>query len=80
LKRIAIDNSLKNVQNYLENKGYTVELLKDNDNLNGYDAIVVSGQKNNFLGIHDTVTKAPVINAHGMTPEEIHREIENRLR
>jgi len=41
-----------------------------------YDAIVVTGMNNDFLGLQDTATGAPVIDATGMTPEEIHEQIQ----
>ena len=32
-----------------------------------------------MLGISDTETKAPVVNAKGLTPEEVKSQIEQRL-
>ncbi|SHJ82351.1 Uncharacterised protein family (UPF0180) [Caminicella sporogenes DSM 14501] len=80
MKRIAVENSLTNVKSYLETQGYTVESLESNkDNLKSFDAIVVSGQNSNFLGMHNTETKGSIISAKGLTPEDVHKEIQNRI-
>lgn len=81
MKRVAVENSLTNVKSYLERQGYTVESLENNkNNLKSFDAIIVSGQNSNFLGMHDTTTKGSVISAKGLSPEDIHREIQNRMK
>lgn len=81
MKRVAVEDSLKNVKNYLQEKGYTVESLNGNrDNIGSYDAIVVSGQDSNLLGMHDTSTKALVINTKGLTVEDVHRQLESRVK
>jgi galactitol-specific phosphotransferase system IIB component len=80
MKKIAVEQSLENVKNYLRNQGYDVtDIESTQSNANNFDAIVVSGQNSNFLGMHDTNTKASVINAKGMSVEDIHKELNNRL-
>jgi len=72
--KIAIEPSLTNVKSYLDQKGYTVDSIHFGDaskNLHDYDAIVVTGQNSNFLGYEDTQTKAVIINADGLTPEQV---------
>lgn len=72
MKRVAIEKDLTNIKDYLKNNGFTVECLENaRDNLDSYDAIVVTGQNSNFLGMQDTSTKASVINANGLTPEDV---------
>lgn len=80
MQKIAVQEGLRPVQEYLEDKGYEVESVDfdtfskaQNEN---YDAIVVTGMNNDFLGMQDTATSAPVIDATGMTPEEICEQIE----
>ncbi|HEX2985321.1 MAG TPA: YkuS family protein [Caproiciproducens sp.] len=79
--KIAVEQNLTPVKDYLSGKGYQVECLdigeESSSNLQNYDAIVVTGQNTNFLGVHDTKTKAAVINADGLSPEEVEKEIEN---
>ncbi|MCT4562731.1 MAG: YkuS family protein [Maledivibacter sp.] len=80
MKRVAVERSLSNVKSYLKEQGYSVESLENNkDKINSFDAIVVSGQNSNFLGMHDTSTKASVIYAQGLTPEDVHRQLEKRM-
>lgn len=81
MKRVAIEKSLNNVKSYLKDQGYTVENLENNkEKINSFDAIVVSGQNSNFLGMHDTSTNGTVIYAKGLSPEDIHGQIQNRMK
>lgn len=78
-RKIAVEGSLTDVKNLLQSKGYQVEDLKDTNNLNNYDAIIITGQDSNTLGIENTVTKSPVITARGQTAEEIYHQLKNRI-
>ncbi len=81
MKKVAIENSLQNVKAYLQEKGYTVDSLENNkQNINSFDAIIVSGQDSNVLGMEDTFTKGSIISAQGLTPENIYNELENKLK
>ena len=76
MKRIAIEQDLSNVKEYLQNNGYTVECLENfKGNLDSFDAIVVTGQNSNFLGMQNTTTKASVINANGLTAEDVYTRL-----
>jgi len=83
MHKIAIQEGLDRIGEYLAARGYQVDKIgfdaasqvKDKD----YDAIVLSGMNDNFLGICDTVTRAPVIIATGMTEEMIYQQLEKRL-
>ena len=80
MKRVAVEESLKNVKDYLTDKGYDVSEIKNTkNNMNTFDAIVVSGQNSNFLGMQTTSTKAPVVNANGMSVEDVYNELSNRF-
>lgn len=79
VKKIAVQKGLTPVQEYLEDQGYTVETVEfdaftkaQNED---YDAIVLTGMSKDFLGMQDTATDAPVIDATGMTPEEVFEQI-----
>ncbi|AKL94903.1 hypothetical protein CACET_c14390 [Clostridium aceticum] len=78
-KKIAVEDGLADVRNYLQEKGYEVEGLK-NDNLNNYDAIIVTGQDSNVLGMENAVTKSPIISARGQSAEEIYQQLQNRIK
>ena len=48
--------------------------------LNKFDAVIVKGEDQNVMGIQDTITNTTIINANGMTPENVKTEIENVIR
>ncbi|MTI65940.1 MAG: YkuS family protein [Firmicutes bacterium] len=75
-RRILVEDSLTNVKDVLLGQGYEVgKLSTEKNNLEGYDAIVVSGQDKNFMGITNTVTKSPVIDARNKSAEDILNQI-----
>ncbi|ABY93444.1 MAG: Uncharacterized protein XD65_0996 [Caldanaerobacter subterraneus] len=78
-KRIAVESQLSNIKDYLKQKGYEVvelkETLSEKSDLNAYDAIVITGQSRNMLGIDDVLTNVPVIDATGMTPFDVEESI-----
>lgn len=79
-KKVAVENNLDNVRRYLIDKGYQVDMFDDTqlhriDDVSDYDAIVISGENSNFMGIEDTSTNVQVIDARGTTPEEIFNSI-----
>lgn len=73
--KIAVEQNLTPVVNYLTSKGYSVVSMSASDMLNGdktgYDAFVISGASENFLSMEDRVTNASVINASGLSPEDV---------
>ncbi|EOD01664.1 hypothetical protein L21TH_0270 [Caldisalinibacter kiritimatiensis] len=80
-KRVAIEDSLKNVRDFLQREGYQVSSLEQNkNNLDNYDAVIVSGQDENFMGMRDTLTKASVIDATGKTPMQVYDQLKRDLR
>ncbi|HHV73176.1 hypothetical protein BVF91_08180 [Thermoanaerobacterium sp. PSU-2] len=79
-KKIAVERELSNVKRYLTGKGYDVVNLEQDSNLSGinvndYDAIVITGQHKDMVGFENTYTKSPIIDATGMTPEDIENAI-----
>lgn len=77
--RVAIEPYLTNIKEYLEDQGLECTTLdkSNGDNLNIFDAIVISGQDENVMGYDDTNTDAVIIEAAGMTPEEVYEEIQD---
>jgi uncharacterized protein YvpB len=83
MKKVAIEQNLTPISKYLTEKGYIVqsinfnnETIKTNSN---FDAYVVTGMDSNFLGMHDTSSRAVVIDASGLSPEQVYQELEIRL-
>jgi hypothetical protein len=73
-KKIAVEDNLSAIKQALEKGGYTVVSPKSKENVM---ACVVMGMDNNLMDIQNTVTKAPVIDAAGMTPEQVISRIES---
>lgn len=84
MRKIGVEKGLSNVVDYLTNEGYTVEVLSESiDNniskLGSLDAIVTAGYNTDMLGISDTETNAPVINAKGLSPQEVKSILDKRI-
>ncbi|MCM3568878.1 YkuS family protein [Neobacillus mesonae] len=79
MAKIGVEQSLTNVQQALREKGYDVVELKQENDAKNCDCCVVTGLDSNVMGMQDTVTKASVIDANGMSADEVCREVESRL-
>ncbi len=82
--KVAVSPLLSNVKEYLQAQGVDVVDFDDNDITRfGFagdlGAIVVSGGDMELLGMQDTNLAVPVINASGLTEDEISMEIKERL-
>jgi hypothetical protein len=81
--RIAVENSLTPISEYLSKKGYDVDSVdfsrEYTKGMDLYDAIIVTGFNKDFLGVEDTNTKSVVIDAKGLTAEQVYSRLENSL-
>lgn len=81
--KVAVEKDLSPVKDYLSNKGYIVDTVDINKEflkgMDEYDAVVVTGMNKNFLGVEDVNTGAVVIEAKGLTAEQVYNEITNRF-
>lgn len=75
MQRIAVEPTLSQVKQYLQAQGLDVSDL--NQQATNADVIVISGQDKNVLGMEDATTKASVINAEGLTAEEVYQVLNN---
>jgi hypothetical protein len=76
MKRVAVEAGLSPIREYLSSQGYQVEEFSANTNAENLNAIIISGQDDNMMGMQDIQQSCPVINAEGMTPEEVARRLE----
>lgn len=74
---VAIEGQLTPYSDALKDAGYRVISLTDTS-LRKANAVVVQGSDDNFLGMEDPLTKAPVINATGYTANQIVTEVQHR--
>ncbi|WP_400163935.1 YkuS family protein [Brevibacillus sp. TJ4] len=79
MARVAVEPSLSSqIEEMLRNNGYDVVELGNWQQM--VDAIVISGMDENILGDSSlSQSGAPVINADGMTPQEVFHEVHTRL-
>jgi hypothetical protein len=71
-KRVAIEPNLGPIQQYLQQQGYQCEQLNEQTAADqGYRALIISGADRNLMGIQNATTTAPVINAEGLTPQDV---------
>ena len=85
MKNIGIQKELSTIRDYLKNNGYNVYEVDTTNitsdiTLKSFDAVVVSGANDNLMGIDDTSTKMPVINADGLTPTDIEDQLNRALK
>lgn len=76
-KTIAVEAPDTPVSQILTQAGFRVVPLTGQA-LQHAQAIVVTGMDDHFLGREDPLTKAPVIDSDGMTPEEVLSEVNRR--
>lgn len=79
MAKIGVEQSLTNIQQALRDKGYDVVELKQESDANDCSCCVVTGLDSNVMGMHDTITKGPVIEASGLSAEEVCQQVESRL-
>lgn len=77
-RKIAVEDSLTNVSQELERSGYEITNLNE-QNFENADAIIVSGEDNNMMDMSDIKTKAPVINARGLSAFQVKDRVKNKL-
>lgn len=78
-KRIAVEQGLSPVERYLKDNGYEVVGLNQSTQVDDCDCCVISGSDENMMGMQDITTGVPVIDARGMTPEEVYSEVHQRV-
>jgi hypothetical protein len=78
MAKVAVEDSLGTVKAALQNSGHQVVTMSNN--LDDCACCVISGQDKNVMGMADAVTSASVINAEGMTDDEIVRRVDQALK
>ena len=79
MKKIGVEQSLTNIQSALREKGYDVVSLQNASDAQNCDCCVVTGLDTNVMGIQDTTTKASIIEANGLSADEVITEIESKM-
>lgn len=79
IKVIAVEENLPQISEYLRGSGFQTVNTTD-ANVKRAAAVVISGADKDVLGMEAVVTGAPVINARGLTPEEVLQMLNSRMR
>ena len=83
-RTIGVEQNLTPVKDYLSQKGFMVEEIDMNNeytkNIDKYDCLVVTGMNKDFLGIQDIVSGIPVIDAKGLTAEQVYNQVNSSLK
>jgi hypothetical protein len=80
MAKIGVEHSLTAVQEELKARGHEIVPLRGENDAKGCDCCVITGQDANVMGIQNAMTAAPVIEASGLTAEEICQKVEEKLR
>jgi len=75
MARVAVENSLGSIKQVLQENGHNVVSMEEFANA---DCCVISGQDQNMMGMAGAETKGAVINAEGMTAEEVLDQVNQR--
>ena len=79
MAKIGVEQSLTNIQQALRDKGYDVVALQQESDAQNCDCCVVTGLDSNVMGMQDTYTKGSVIDANGMSADEVCQAVESKL-
>ncbi|MBT2677944.1 YkuS family protein [Bacillus sp. ISL-35] len=78
MARVGVEQSLSNISEALRQKGYDVVELRQEADAQGCDFCVISGIDSNVMGMQDVVTQGSVIEANGLSAEDILRQIDQK--
>ena len=79
MAKIGVEQSLTNVSEALRDKGFNVVTLKEESDAKNCDVCVITGQDENVMGIQNVVSQGSILNASGLSAEEVCQEVENRI-
>ncbi|RSL33348.1 hypothetical protein D7Z54_10260 [Salibacterium salarium] len=79
MARIGVEETLTDVRQQLQDQGHDIVDLRQEQDSNGCDCCVVSGQDQNMMNIQDTALEGSVINAHGFNSNEVCDQVEQKL-
>lgn len=79
MAKVGVEQSLTNVQQALREKGFEVVELRRESDARDCACCVVTGLDSNVMGMTDTFTKGSIIEANGMSADEVCQEVANRV-
>ncbi|WP_226034564.1 YkuS family protein [Aquibacillus saliphilus] len=79
MAKIGIEGTLADVKGALQEKGHEIVDLRQEEDSNGCDCCVISGQDKDVMGMQTTSFSGSVINADGLTANEVCKQVEERV-
>ncbi|MBB6455409.1 hypothetical protein HNQ94_003909 [Salirhabdus euzebyi] len=79
MKRVGVEESMTDVKQALEERGYEVVEMHTMEDAANCDCCVVTGQDQNVMGMTTDVPGGSVIQVKGRTAEEVCQEVDERL-
>lgn len=79
MAKVGVEQSLTNIQQALREKGYDVVELRQEADAQNCDCCVITGIDSNIMGMQDTLIKGSVIEANGMSADEVCQQVESKL-
>ncbi|WP_071459809.1 YkuS family protein [Bacillus massilinigeriensis] len=78
MPKVGVEQSLANISEALREKGFEVIDLRKESDAKGCDCCVISGLDSNVMGMQDTVTAGSVIEANGLSADEVCQQVEEK--
>jgi hypothetical protein len=78
MAKIAVEDSLTNIKQALQNSGHEVVSLGAS-NMQDCQYCVISGQDENMMGMANVETQGSVINASGLTADQVLEQVSRGL-
>jgi hypothetical protein len=78
MARVGVEQSLTNISEALREKGHDVVELRQEADAQGCDFCVVSGTDSNVMGMQDVTIQGSVIEASGLSADEVCRQIDQK--
>ena len=79
MPKIGVEQSLSDVSAALQQKGYDVVQLTNESDAQGCDCCVITGQDANVMGISNAVMAGSVIEASGLSADEICQQVDSKI-
>lgn len=79
MAKIGVDPALTNVKQLLLEKRYEVIDLESEADAEKCDFCVITGMDTNIMGISNVITEGSVIEASGLTAEEVCQQLESKF-
>lgn len=78
MARVGVEQSLTNISEALRERGHDVVEIRSEADAQGCDYCVITGIDSNVMGMQDVTIQGSVIEANGLSAEEVLRQIDQK--